>query len=132
MIGGRDVAGADGQFNRATQALRQTGSLFKTFVYAAALEQGANPYDLVLDAPVTINVPGSGPWTPQNYTRDFRGQIDADRGVRQLDQHRRRAGVRERRAGAGAGDRAGPRRHGADRRRPGDRAGRLRGDASWR
>ncbi len=75
MIGGRDVAGADGQFNRATQALRQTGSLFKTFVYAAALENGASPYDLVLDAPLTLKVPGSGAWSPQNYTRDFRGQI---------------------------------------------------------
>ncbi len=76
MIGGRDVDGADGQFNRATQARRQTGSLFKTFVYAAALEQGANPFDLVLDEPLTINVAGSGPWSPQNYTREFRGQID--------------------------------------------------------
>ncbi|MBP7000990.1 MAG: PBP1A family penicillin-binding protein [Amaricoccus sp.] len=76
MIGGRDVAGADGSFNRATQALRQTGSLFKTFVYAAALEQGASPFDPVLDAPLTINVPGSGPWSPQNYTREHKGQID--------------------------------------------------------
>jgi membrane peptidoglycan carboxypeptidase len=76
MIGGRDVKGADGAFNRATQALRQTGSLFKTFVYAAALEQGASPFDPVLDAPITLNVPGSGPWSPQNYTREHRGQID--------------------------------------------------------
>ena len=76
MIGGRDVAGADGSFNRAAQARRQTGSLFKTFVYAAALEQGASPLDPVLDAPLTINVPGSGPWSPQNYTRAHLGQID--------------------------------------------------------
>jgi penicillin-binding protein 1A len=76
MVGGRDIAGADGQFNRATQARRQTGSLFKTFVYAAALEQGASPFDPVLDAPITLNVPGSGPWSPQNYTREHLGQID--------------------------------------------------------
>lgn len=76
MIGGRDIAGADGSFNRATQAMRQTGSLFKTFVYAAALEQGASPFDPVLDAPLTINVPGSGPWSPQNYSREHLGQID--------------------------------------------------------
>jgi len=76
MIGGREVRGADGSFNRATQALRQTGSLFKTFVYAAALEQGASPFDPVLDAPITIDVPGSGPWSPANYTREHRGQID--------------------------------------------------------
>ena len=76
MVGGRDLRGADGSFNRATQALRQTGSLFKTFVYAAALENGASPYDRVLDAPITLDVPGSRAWSPQNYTRDFRGEID--------------------------------------------------------
>ena len=75
MVGGRELGGAEGQFNRATQALRQTGSLFKTFVYAAALQAGASPLDQVLDAPLTLYVPGSGDWTPQNYTRDYLGQI---------------------------------------------------------
>ena len=75
MIGGRNLGGAEGQFNRATQAMRQTGSLFKTFVYGAALQAGANPYDLVLDAPLTLNVPGSGAWSPQNYGRSFRGEV---------------------------------------------------------
>jgi penicillin-binding protein 1A len=75
MVGGRRTTPSDGQFNRATQALRQTGSLFKTFVYAAALEAGYSPYDRVVDAPLTINIPGSGPWSPQNYTRDFLGEI---------------------------------------------------------
>ncbi|TPE46608.1 transglycosylase domain-containing protein [Amaricoccus solimangrovi] len=75
MVGGRDLGGSDGQFNRATQALRQTGSLFKTFVYAAALQAGDSPYDTVLDAPLTIDVPGSGPWSPKNYTRDYKGEM---------------------------------------------------------
>jgi 1A family penicillin-binding protein len=75
MIGGRDLGGTEGQFNRATQARRQTGSSFKTFVFAAALQAGARPYDQVLDAPLTLDIPGSGAWTPQNYTRDFLGQI---------------------------------------------------------
>ncbi len=75
MIGGRDLGGSDGEFNRATQARRQTGSLFKTFVFAAALQAGANPFDPVLDAPLTLNVPGSGPWSPQNYSREYLGQI---------------------------------------------------------
>jgi penicillin-binding protein 1A len=75
MVGGRRTAGDIGQFNRATQALRQTGSLFKTFVYAAALEAGGHPYDWVIDEPMTIHIPGSGPWSPQNYTRDFRGRM---------------------------------------------------------
>jgi penicillin-binding protein 1A len=75
MVGGRRTNAAGGQFNRATQALRQTGSLFKTFVYAAALETGGHPYDWVIDEPMTIHVPGSGAWSPQNYTRDFRGRM---------------------------------------------------------
>lgn len=75
MIGGRNLGGTEGQFNRATQAMRQTGSLFKTFVYGAALQAGASPYDLVLDAPLKLNVPGSGAWSPQNYSRNFRGEV---------------------------------------------------------
>jgi 1A family penicillin-binding protein len=75
MIGGRDLGAGEGQFNRATMAERQTGSLFKTFVFAAALQSGASPFDPVLDAPLSIYVPGSGEWSPENYTREYRGQI---------------------------------------------------------
>jgi 1A family penicillin-binding protein len=75
MIGGRDLGGGEGQFNRATMAERQTGSLFKPFVYAAALQAGANPYDQVLDAPLSLYIPGSGEWSPQNYSRTYRGEI---------------------------------------------------------
>ncbi len=74
MVGGRDTT-VNGAFNRATQARRQTGSSFKPFVYAAALDMGYNPNTLVEDAPLTINVRGSGPWSPKNYTRNFLGQI---------------------------------------------------------
>ncbi|MFD1880160.1 transglycosylase domain-containing protein [Paracoccus pacificus] len=74
MIGGRGAA-ADGSFNRATQALRQTGSSFKPFVYAAALNEGYSPNTIVDDAPLTINIPGSGPWSPKNYTRNYKGQV---------------------------------------------------------
>lgn len=73
MVGGRDYV--PGGFNRATQALRQTGSSFKPFVYALAMNDGYQPYDLVEDAPLTINVPGSGPWAPRNYTNDFLGMM---------------------------------------------------------
>ena len=82
MIGGRDNT-AMGTFNRATQAMRQTGSSFKPFVYAAALDQGYSPNDLVLDAPLTINVRGSGPWSPQNYTRKFMGEVTLTRALSQ-------------------------------------------------
>ena len=74
MVGGRNI-NATGAFNRATQALRQTGSSFKPFVYAAALDLGASPLDLVDDSPLTIDIPGSGPWSPQNYDRAFDGPV---------------------------------------------------------
>jgi penicillin-binding protein 1A len=74
MVGGRKVK-VTGAFNRATQALRQTGSAFKPFVYATAMELGYSPYDRVMDAPLTINIPGSGPWSPKNYTKDFKGSV---------------------------------------------------------
>lgn len=74
MVGGRDLPNA-GDFNRATQALRQTGSAFKPFVYAAAMNLGFSPADYVEDTPLTINIPGSGPWTPQNYDKEFKGMI---------------------------------------------------------
>jgi len=74
MVGGRKNQVA-GQFNRATQALRQTGSSFKPFVYAAALELGYRFDTIVEDAPLTIDIPGSGPWSPKNYSGKFRGQI---------------------------------------------------------
>lgn len=69
MVGGRDYA--ESQFNRATAALRQPGSAFKSFVYMAALERGARPDDRVSDAPVAI-----GDWRPRNYEGDAgRGDI---------------------------------------------------------
>ena len=74
MVGGRDVR-ASGAFNRATQANRQTGSAFKPFIYATALELGFSPNDTINDTPLTISVPGSGNWEPKNYDRQFKGQI---------------------------------------------------------
>lgn len=76
MVGGRELGSGEGGFNRATMANRQIGSLFKPFVYAAALQTGASPYDLVEDTPLTIYVPGSGNWSPQNYTRKYLGDIN--------------------------------------------------------
>ncbi len=76
MVGGRKLGTSSaGAFNRATQALRQTGSAFKPFVYAAALDMGWSALDLVDDSPLTINIRGSGPWTPSNYDKEFKGMI---------------------------------------------------------
>jgi penicillin-binding protein 1A len=53
MVGGRNTPNA-GAFNRATQALRQTGSTFKPFIYAVALDLGYSPMDYVEDSPLCI------------------------------------------------------------------------------
>ena len=74
MVGGRNTK-VSGGFNRATQAMRQTGSAFKPFVYATALELGHSPNEMIIDAPLTINIPGSGPWSPKNYTKEFKGAV---------------------------------------------------------
>lgn len=74
MVGGRQT-NVSGVFNRATQAKRQTGSAFKPFVYATALELGYSPYDRVQDEPFCMNIPGSGQWCPENYSRDYFGSV---------------------------------------------------------
>lgn len=68
MIGGRDWATSE--FNRATQAERQTGSSFKPYVYTTAVEEGAKPDDIIVDAPVTF-----GSYSPHNYENDFKGAM---------------------------------------------------------
>src|ERR1700720_3579039 len=72
MVGGRDYDAS--KFNRATQASRQAGSSFKPFVYTAAIDQGAEPDDLILDAPTTFNSAGV-PYSPRNFDRKFEGNI---------------------------------------------------------
>lgn len=62
------------QFDRATQALRQTGSAFKPIVYLTALEEGFTPMDKIEDEPITFSW-GDKSWSPQNYTYKFRGPI---------------------------------------------------------
>lgn len=62
------------QFNRAVQALRQPGSSFKPFVYAAALDNGFTPASLILDAPFVMDQgAGLALWKPENYEHDFHG-----------------------------------------------------------
>jgi len=70
------------QFNRATQAYRQTGSTFKPFVYAAALELGYSPTDLILDAPFVLDQgPGLPLWKPSNYSKGFSGLTTLRQGI---------------------------------------------------
>ena len=76
MVGGYDFD--DSKFNRATQALRQTGSAFKPFIYAAAVDKGLRPDDTVLDAPVNF-----GSYSPGNYDGRFEGTITIRRAIAQ-------------------------------------------------
>ncbi|MHA7970747.1 penicillin-binding protein 1A [Rhizobium sp. CAU 1783] len=64
MVGGFSYA--QSEFNRATQAMRQPGSSFKPFVYAAALDNGYTPASVIMDAPIEF-VAGGQVWRPQNY-----------------------------------------------------------------
>ena len=67
MVGGFSFD--QSQFNRATQAMRQPGSSFKPFVYAAALDNGYTPSTVVMDSPIEIDQgPGQPPWRPENYS----------------------------------------------------------------
>ncbi len=70
------------QFNRATQAYRQTGSTFKPFVYVTALEMGYSPTDLILDAPFVLHQgPGLPLWKPSNYSKGFSGLTTLRQGI---------------------------------------------------
>lgn len=68
MVGGTDFE--ESQFNRVTQAARQPGSTFKTFVYSAAIAAGFSPYQTYVDSPFVVDG-----YEPQNYGRSFRGTV---------------------------------------------------------
>jgi 1A family penicillin-binding protein len=68
MIGGRDYR--ESQFNRAVQAHRQPGSLFKVIVYLTALNAGYTADSVVEDRPVQI-----GDWEPKNFENRYRGPV---------------------------------------------------------
>lgn len=70
------------EFNRATQAMRQTGSAFKPFIYLTAFENGYTPTDTILDSPVTIRLgQGLPPYTPTNYGGRYFGMMTLRRAL---------------------------------------------------
>jgi len=76
LVGGFDFARS--QFNRVLQAKRQTGSAFKTFVYAAALDHGYSPSSILLDAPIVFENQGqkfNEEWKPANHSKSYDGDI---------------------------------------------------------
>jgi penicillin-binding protein 1B len=77
LVGGRDYAKS--QFDRCTQARRPAGSVFKPFVYAAALEPAAGGPVLTLaawvdDDPLELATP-AGPWRPKNFDNENHGRV---------------------------------------------------------
>lgn len=74
LVGGVDFT--INKFNHATQARRQTGSTFKPFVYAAAMEAGKlTPATILLDSPRTFKLPGGKVYSPKNSDDQWRGPI---------------------------------------------------------
>jgi membrane carboxypeptidase/penicillin-binding protein len=78
-VGGRDYS--KNQFDRVSQAFRQPGSSFKPFVYLTALDKTLNNYrvarttNLLADEPITFDIPGSTSWTPENYDKEYNGEV---------------------------------------------------------
>ena len=78
LVGGYDFE--ESKFDRATQAMRQTGSSFKVYVYSEALSQGMSPFDTVVDEPVTYHSGGQD-YSPHNYDEKFEGRITLRRAL---------------------------------------------------
>lgn len=78
LVGGYDFTAS--QFNRALQAKRQQGSVFKPVVYATALQKGMSLLDTAIDEPLHIQT-GNTVWEPRNYTRTFEGSMTLARAL---------------------------------------------------
>jgi len=74
IVGGRNAD--ESKFNRALQAKRQIGSVFKPFVYLAGFESGIRPDTLISDGPLEI-----GGWRPKNSDGTFGGMLPASTGL---------------------------------------------------
>jgi penicillin-binding protein 1B len=77
LVGGRNYSKT--QFNRAIQARRQPGSLFKPFVYVTAMDpargqQAFTPATVLDDSPISVRT-GNAVWQPQNYDNRFHGRV---------------------------------------------------------
>ncbi|NLW05962.1 MAG: PBP1A family penicillin-binding protein [Pseudomonadaceae bacterium] len=80
LVGGFDFN--QSHFNRADQAVRQAGSIFKPFVYMAALEKGYTPATIINDAPVVFEDQQlEDAWRPQNSTGTFYGPTRLREGL---------------------------------------------------
>jgi penicillin-binding protein 1A len=80
LVGGRDYR--DSKYNRALQAYRQVGSIFKPFVYAAAYGRGMMPGTGIDDSPLRHGEISAAPnWYPDNSDRENHGVLPARNGL---------------------------------------------------
>ncbi len=80
MVGGWDYERSE--FNRALQARRQIGSLFKPFVFGAAFEHGFTPADTLFDAPaVFLGADNQLNYSPRNFYREYLGILTLRRAL---------------------------------------------------
>ena len=79
MVGGRDFR--DSEFNRATQAVRQPGSVFKPFVYTTAIASGIPASEIIYDQPYYLENVGGDPYAPRNFDEDFKGPLTLRRAL---------------------------------------------------
>jgi len=87
LVGGRNFHRS--QFDRAVQARRQPGSLFKPLVYLAGFERAAKdtrfsftPVTLLDDSPIELRS-GGKTWRPENYDNQFRGPVSVRQALEQ-------------------------------------------------
>jgi len=84
MVGGRPDY--HDQYNRAVQAKRQPGSVFKPFVYTTALDNGYPVTEQLLNQPVVLNIQNMDgtwvKWKPQNYDGSTGGLTTFREGLR--------------------------------------------------
>ncbi len=80
VVGGRDAN--ESRFNRAIQAKRQIGSLFKPFVYLTAFDKGLRPDTAISDGPIQPGeIKGGRTWRPQNSDGKFGGMLPVSTGL---------------------------------------------------
>ncbi|MDH5743803.1 MAG: transglycosylase domain-containing protein, partial [Candidatus Aminicenantes bacterium] len=80
MVGGYSYQRS--QWNNATQAMRQAGSVIKPILYTAALENGFTPADRIVDEPTAFIDKWSGePWSPPNYDGKYKGSVTVRQGL---------------------------------------------------
>ncbi len=73
LAGGRDYA--ESPYNRAVTAMRQPGSAFKPFVFAAAIADSMPANEMLADTAITIRLPNGTFYAPENADRRFAGPL---------------------------------------------------------